>query len=82
MVYNAGAPGEKSQRATEVVFKTVGVTEKKFWSEVIGGHEPEGPETKRFKSLMTETEEIQHAVCSLRGGGLKTLRDTAAPLGC
>ena len=27
------------------------------------------------------TEDIQHAVCSLRGGGLKTLRDTAAPPG-
>ena len=43
-----------------------------------GQHEPEGPETKRFKSLTTETEDIQHTVCYLRGGGLKTLRDTAA----
>ena len=25
--------------------------------EVIGGHEPEGPETKRFKSLTTETDD-------------------------
>ena len=74
MVYNAGAPGEKSQRATEVVFKTVGVTENKVSSVLVGGHEPEGPETKRFKSLTTETEDIQHAVCSLRGGGFQRLR--------
>ncbi len=60
--------------ATEVVFKTARVTEKKVLSEIIGGHEPEGPETKRFKSLTTETEEIQHAVCSLRGGGFQRLR--------
>ncbi len=49
MVYNARAPGEKFQLATEVVFKTVLVTEKKYSAEVVGGHEPEGPETKRFK---------------------------------
>ncbi len=57
-VYNTRAPGEKNQLATEVVFKTVRVTEKKVSSVLVGRHEPEGPETKRFKSLTTETEEV------------------------
>ena len=74
MVYNAGVPGKTFQLATEVVLKTVRVTEKKVSSVLIGGHELEGPETKRFKSLTTETEVVQHAVCSLRGGGFQRLR--------
>ena len=74
MVYNARAPGGKIQVATEVVFKTAPATEKKVSSVLSGRHEPEGPETKRFKSLTTETENIQHAVCSLWGGGFQRLR--------
>ena len=58
MVYNARAPGETIQLATEVVFKTVRVTETKVSSELVGGHEPEGLEAKRFKSLTTETDKI------------------------
>ena len=39
------------------IFISVGHREK-YSSELVGGHEPEGPETKRFKSLTTETEKI------------------------
>ena len=48
-----------------------------------GRHEPEGPEAIAYlpEGFRRVTEDVQHAVCSLRGGGLKTLRDTAAPLG-
>ena len=49
MVYNARAPGEKFQVATEVVFKTALATEQNVSSVLVGRHEPEGPETKRFK---------------------------------
>ena len=58
MVHNARAPGEKFQLVTEVVFKTAMATEKKSSSVLSGRHEPEGPETKRFKSLTTETEKV------------------------
>ena len=76
MTKSCGAPGEKIQRATEGVFKTPRVTGEKVSSVLIGGHEPEGPEAIAYlpEGFRRVTEDIQHAVCSLRGGGFQRLR--------
>ena len=77
MPQNEGAPGETNKGGREASFKTVGVTgrqkEKSFTG---GGHEPEGPEAIAYlpEGFRRVAEDVQHAICSLRGGGFQRLR--------
>ena len=77
MVYNTRAPGERIQVATEVVFKTVLATEKKYSPVLVGRHEPEG---RYLQISAVVCEAVRHAVDSLRGRRISTPPAHAAHL--